>query len=149
MFKVKDKILVELDIPTISGLTYPKEVAIDMIKKITDQRIYGVMVDVEEPLEEVYQQLIKDKETFCWIENARVIVDETEEPALLLLICDVVFDDDKMPKETVEKLNKVNWRLNIVGSGEVDENKIVKNYDLMYFNIENVDELYYNNKEGE
>lgn len=157
MFKVEDKIIVELDIPTISGRIYSKDIAIDMIKKISEQRIFGLINRNPNDLDEkVYENEIKDKETSCWLENARVIVDETEEPAELLLIGDIVFDENKIDEKTLNFIKNGNWRISIIGQGNIDYDKekdiaIIKEYELMYFNIENVDELYYNidNVEGE
>ena len=150
MFKVEDKIIVELDIPTISQRIYPKEIALGMIEKISSQNVYGVINKNPYDLDnEFYENEIKDKETSCWLENARVIVDETEEPAQLLLIGNIVFDEDKMTEQEINFIKNGNWRISISGIGDIDINDetdtvTVKDYELMYFNIENVDELYYN-----
>lgn len=147
MFKVKGKILLELDVPTISGLIYPKEVALSIIKKVKEQKIYGI-VSKNEYLGDIYEKEIKGKETFCWIDKPRVIVDETEEPSQLLLICDVIFDESKMDEKLLNLIKLGKWRISVAGNGISDtETHIVENYEMMFFIIENVEELYYNNKD--
>lgn len=136
---VKEKILLEIDTPTISGLTYPKEVVPGIITKIIHEDIGGIIQEKPEILNP------EDIKPVFKIFNPQCIVDESEEESELLLICDVDINEKLLTEKELELINTKPWRLSIMGKANIDvENKIVKEFDLVYVNIEIVDETYYN-----
>ena len=139
---VKEKILLELDVPTISGLTYPKELVPTIMTKIIHEDIGGI---IQENPEMLNPNNIKP---IFKIINPQCIVDESGEEPELLLICDVDIDEELLTEKELELINTKPWRLSVMGKADIDyENKIVKDFDLVYVNIEIVDESYYNNAE--
>lgn len=136
---VKEKILLELDVPTISGLTYPKELAPSIMTKIIHENIGGIIQEKPEILNP------DDINPVFKIINPQCIVDENSENTELLLICDVDVDENLLSPKELELINTKPWRLSVMGKADIDfENKIVKEFDLVYVNIEIIDESYYN-----
>ena len=131
---IKEKILVELDVPTVSGLIYPKELSVDIMRKIETEIIGGIIynngnIPNPENIVPKFQIL-----------NAKVVVDETPDIPELIIVCDVQIDESVLTDDELYLLDNYPWRLNIIGKGSV-ENNIIKNYDLKYVNIEIVDYL--------
>lgn len=136
---IKEKILLELDVPTISGLTYPKELAPSIMTKIIHENIGGIIQEKPEILNP------DDINPVFKIINPQCIVDENSENTELLLICDVDVDENLLSPKELELINTKPWRLSVMGKADIDfENKIVKEFDLVYVNIEIIDESYYN-----
>ena len=137
---IKQKILIEVDSPCISGLTYQYDDCVKMMKKIISEKISG----------EIYgDDRLKDK-SFYWIENPEMIVDVANKERTLYLIVDVHFDDEKYSKEDFLLINNLPWRLSIHGDGDVEEETgIVKNYNLEKVNIEILPEMFYNEKNND
>ena len=137
---INQKILIEVDSPCITGLTYQYEDCVKMMKKIVSEKIGG----------DIYgDDRLKDK-SFYWVENPEMIVDITDEKRTLYLIVDVHFDDEKYSKEDYQLINDLPWRLSIHGSGDVDEtNGLVSNYNLEKINIEILPEIFYNEKNND
>lgn len=138
------KILIELDVPTISGYIYPKELSMDIMKTIEEQQIGG----------EIYVgKNIPNPETIkprFYISNPIIAVDETIEEPELIIYCDVNIDETKLTSTEINLLQTKPWRLSMVGLGEATDG-IINKYELKYVNIEIVDDIYYNqqnNREG-
>jgi len=136
---VKEKILVEIDMPTISGLIYPKEIVPEIMTKIINFNIGGIIQEKPEILNP------DDIKPVLRVFNPQCVVDETDEGSELLLICDVDINEKLLTPKELELINTKPWRLAIMGKGDIDfETRTVKNYDLAYVNIEIIDETYYN-----
>lgn len=133
---VESKILLELDVPTVSGFIYPRETSINIIATINNTDIGGVIYSGNNlPNPETIQPKFL-------VTNAQLFVDESVVPSELIICCDVIIDEEKLLPEELELLQTKDWRLSIVGKGET-ENNVVKNYELKYVNIEIIDDMYY------
>ena len=136
---VESKILLEVDVPTISGLIYPKELVPDIMTRILHENIGGVIQTSTEWVDP------RIKEPVFKLVNPQCVVDDTEEVPQLLLVCDVDVDETKVsPKELNDILTKP-WRLSMIGKGNVDEEtRTVKEFEIKFTNIEFIDEKMYN-----
>jgi len=137
---VKEKILLEFGVPTISGLIYSDELVPNVVKKIINNDICGTIQYKSFSENDVINPI-------CKIFNPKCLVDETDEEPHLIIACDILIDETKLSKEELEMINTKPWRLVALGTGDVDEKtNIVTNYDLRYVNIEMVNETDYNEK---
>lgn len=138
---VKEKILLEIDTPTISGLTYPKEVVPNIMLSIIHKDIGGVIQTNTKWVDP------SDKEPIFKLINPKCLVDETEDESQLLLVCDVDIDENKLTPEELNDINTKPWRLSIIGKGNVNfETQMVEEYEIKYTNIEIIEEEIYNEK---
>lgn len=125
---VESKILLELDVPTISGYIYPKEFALGIIKTIKNEYITGdiLLNPTDEP---IYT------ENKFRIINPYVTVDNSVSEYELIILCDVEIDENKLTSEELNAIKTKPWRLSVVGIGDADDNMII-DYELKYVNIE-------------
>lgn len=136
---VKEKILLEVNVPTISGLIYPEEVIPNIMTKIINYDIGGIIQEEPKVLNP------DDIKPVFTVSNPQCVVDESGEKPELVLVCDVDINEALLTPKELELINTKPWRLSIMGKGEIDtDTHTVKNYDLFYVNIEIVDEKYYN-----
>lgn len=140
---VEGKILLEFDIPTITGLIYPDELIPNIMNKIIHNDVRGIISNGQASFSESYYK--NEQNLKCKVFNPQCLVDENYGNPYLLLTCDVDIDESKLTEDELKMLNTKQWRLSTLGKGESDpETRIVKYFDLMYVNIEIVDESYYN-----
>lgn len=131
---VESKILLELDVPTVSGYIYPKELSIPIIQTIHNEYIGGdIYISPNIPNPETITPKFR-------ILNPTIVVDSTVLEPELVILCDVELDEEKISPSILQLLQQKPWRLSIVGKGEV-ENNIVKTYELKYVNIEIIENL--------
>lgn len=131
---IESKILLELDVPTVSGYIYPKELSVMIIKTILDNHIGG---------EIYYYPNTPNPETITpkfHIVNPILAVDSTVNEPELVILCDIELDEEKISPDIIEVLQQKPWRLSVVGMGE-HENNIIKTYELKYVNIEIIEDL--------
>lgn len=136
---IKEKILLEIDTPTISGLIYPKEVVPSIMTNIIHQDIGGVIQTSTNWVDPT------DKKPIFKLINPQCAVDTIEEIPQLLLVCDVDIDETKLTPEELNDINTKPWRLSMIGQGDVDEEThMVTKFEIKYTNIEIIDENMYN-----
>ena len=145
---IKEKILIEFDIPTISGSIYPQDLIIGLIDTIKKEKIGGVVYSTKEEYEskctEHYGELEYKVPKEFYITNPKVIVDETSEDKPLVMVVDVVIEDN-VTEDVKDIINNKPWRLSMVGEGILDEETmLVSEYKLLHCNIENAENLVYN-----
>lgn len=131
---VESKILLELDVPTVSGYIYPKELSVSIMKTIQDNNIGGVIYS---------QPNIPDPETIVpmfRVTNPVLIVDSSVVEPELVILCDIELDETKITMDVLHDLETKPWRLSVVGIGETEEN-VIKTYELKYVNIEIVEDI--------
>lgn len=129
---IKQKILLEFDIPTISSLTYSNECLLPIIKDIINKEIGGEILINKSPT------YINTKKYV--IKNPYSVIDVIDDMPVILLLVDVEFFEDKLTDDEYDAITKNKWRLVVVGMGECNNNTVIK-YDLKYVNIEIVDYL--------
>ena len=133
---IESKILLELDVPTISGFIYPRELSVDIIRAINNTDIGGVIYSGNNlPNPETIKPIFK-------VSNAQLMVDESVDPSELIICCDVNIDETQLSPKELQVLHNSDWRLSIVWKGETEDN-VVKKYELKYVNIEIIDDMYY------
>ena len=125
---IRQKILLEFDVPTVSGNIYSCECLSSIVKTITTKEIGGEIINNTVPKYVNTNKFI--------IRNPYAVVDITDENAILTLLVDVEFFENKLTEQEIDLIMNKEWRLVAIGFGEQDENKVVIDYDIKHVNIE-------------
>lgn len=128
MIVLKDVPLLEIEHKTINNHVYTTDCCKQIIKDMIHKKITGTIhFTGDEP----------NNDNQCLeIENPYVKIINNDDEDVIMLFCCVNIDEDIVDKNILEKLKTNPFRIYPCGSGVLDENGFVSDYELFNVNIE-------------